>query len=78
MTRGRLAFFEVAADGVPDVGAEVLPGVCLGDDGVSESTRDEAALGLVFADLKDDLVHGFIVSRAGGIGKKTTGSDPYY
>jgi hypothetical protein len=61
----RLTFFEVAADGIADLGAEVFPSIRLGDDGLSESTRDETAFGFIFMDFKDDLVHGFKVSRAG-------------
>jgi hypothetical protein len=62
---GSLVLFEMAADRVPDIGPQFFPCVCLGDDGMAESSGDETAIRLVFTNFKDDLVHGLKVSRAG-------------
>lgn len=59
----RLPFLKMTTNGIPDIGAQCLPGIRLRDDGMPEGTGDETALGFFFAALKDDLAHGFNVSR---------------
>lgn len=55
---GGFAFVEMAANRLANVCAELFPSVRLGDDGMAESTGDEATIGFVFYDVKNDLVHG--------------------
>ena len=46
------AVFEVEGDGFEDVGAEFVPGVGVGEDGVAEGSGEEAAF-LGVADFED-------------------------
>jgi len=63
------AFLEVAEDGFADVGAELLPSVGLGDDGVAKSAGNEAAVGIVLGDLKYDFAHEFSLAEGEVLGK---------
>ena len=65
---GGFAFVEVAKDSLPDVGAKFLPSVGFGDDGMAEGAGNEAAVGVVFADLKHDFAHGFSIAGSEVIG----------
>ena len=60
---GGFAFIEVTKNGFADVGSELLPSIGFGDDGVAESTGDEAAVGFIFGDLENDFTHGFSLSE---------------
>ncbi len=56
---GISAIVEMAANRFTHAGTESFPSVGLGDDGMAESTGDEATASFIFGDVKDDLVHRF-------------------
>ena len=66
---GGFAFVKVAQDSFTDVGAKFFPCVSFGDDGMSEGAGDEAAVGIVFGDLKHDFAHGYILAEIGLMAK---------
>jgi len=61
----RLACFKMGANRVPDVGPDFLSRIRLRDAGLAEGTGNETAFGFVFADFKNELGHGFKLSRQG-------------
>lgn len=64
----RLAFVEVASDGVPDIGPEVLPSICLDDDGMTKGAGDAAAFRFFLVNFKGDLVYGLTSKGIGMLG----------
>lgn len=61
----RLAFVEVAADGVPNVGVELLEILRFGEDGLAQRPCGVSTFGGLF-DQEDQLVEGRLLWALGG------------
>ena len=67
----RFPCVEVANDRFPNVGPKFLPGIRLGDNGMAQCAGNEAAIRIVFPDLKNNFAHGFRLAVRNVVGKAT-------
>ena len=66
---GSFALIEVAADGLADIDAKLLPIIRLGDNGMAKGAGGETAIRVILDDLKHNFTHRRTVAEVGFRGK---------